>query len=1195
MGGTVSAFPPALSRPLGAQLQPTSERTLEKAIDWVCSWRAGGGSRVEDAVGIALAVGDATEVVLLADQCPTRGIPMALGKHQAQQQRPINTVAFGGDLASRRFLIQISAATGGWHRDFEMHLSGCEMARMTTLETKQQAMIQARSGLLYGAADFSSLGMRCSCVDFALSSDSDFFLRQFLSKEELSMLEARLDDIHKVCAENLDQHTAMDRRNAAAKAQFEASKDLKAAQRLDLYQAHIKAFEEKKVQFLRDKRGEFDRTYTEPATVRNSGRLIRACWEFYSVLFSAQPTMPQAESESYTEILKRNMQLLTSQVESKSVSNHDISTCFVCRTALLNSKALILSRRNNTEQLLVPTIVSPIKFKGMRSDDFTEKFQEALVSSLCTVASVRRKTIKEIEFSKEFKSPLPDAGVTRTDVLIGPIVQNIPSMYAQKELGMLPSLEVPVSIYVDKNVAQECLKRVTEAIEWGRLKSLMDNHGFDVKIDFETRPIMFQTTKFQNISVSRCQAELLQNYSSSWEAFMKRYETEWIIPKANWTALQERYQAAAERENFRRLVKKRESSLSEYDEAVKQVHCKNMMKLKRLETRLRKSALKERAKLIMEMKETYELEKREADERYCSAYKQAIKHNAKVKSEFQRLKAESKMIAEQKALLLKVSNPSRKEDRQKGLRTRSHECLQMAVDLVKQYNTQATEFNRLEASEALQNFERHCRQRQAENEESIVIELEAWEEKKRDAENKNAAILEEYKLECDRTDKHNFEISQRYQERLESIRKFNQTRMEETTAKWQRDASIIERRNQALIERFKGRWAAAVRRIERKNEIAIKQASLRYHTAFDAMIRHNTKVQVHYEQGQQAATEMLRCRRFLDVLLNHCSTDDSEWEQSASAAVILHSAAAAKASLRFSWWAEAGWTEKEAATRFILGEMHSRNSQKDVACNDNAGGVQHRLQYARDQMIIDRAVPSPPTSACTSMNTVGHGHRRRLRPASSRPGTGSGSCQPRPHQLSVTTVEESLCREGYWSMFEPYTPHRPHSARHSTLSVGVGLFQGTVEAQRVHNTPRPPQGPRIHSAQLKTKIHERLAAFGGGQPRLALWGVPASASAIPPLLGHIAISARLEEADRLRASQAEAAAALTSPAKTQQRCTPATVPVKKERQFVSAAVVAEALIAAYGPCPVQHQLPDGAALADGDSCIMPCPLLGSDS
>ncbi len=107
MGGTVAAFPPVLSRPLGAQLQPTSEGALEEAIDWICSWRAGGGSRVEDAVGIALAVGDATEVVLLADQRPTRGIPMSRGKHQAQQQRPINTVAFAGDVANRRFLIQV--------------------------------------------------------------------------------------------------------------------------------------------------------------------------------------------------------------------------------------------------------------------------------------------------------------------------------------------------------------------------------------------------------------------------------------------------------------------------------------------------------------------------------------------------------------------------------------------------------------------------------------------------------------------------------------------------------------------------------------------------------------------------------------------------------------------------------------------------------------------------------------------------------------------------------------------------------------------------------------------------------------------------------------------------------------------------------------------------------------------------------
>jgi hypothetical protein len=1035
--------------------------------------------------------------------------------------------------------------------------------------------------------------MRCSCVDIALSSDSDFFLRQFLSKEELSMLETRLDEIHKACAENLDQHTAMDRRNAAAKAKFENLKNLKAAQRLDLYQAEIKAVEEKKFQFLRDKREDFDRIYTEPATVRNTGRLMRVCWEFYSTLFPPQSTMPHGASESCIEVLHRNVQIMKSRVESQSLTNHDISTCHVCRTAFLNSKALILACQNNTEQSLVPTIISPIKFKGMRADDFTEGFKEALVTSLCTVASVRKKTIKEIEFSKEFKSPIPDAGVTRTDVLIGPLVQNIPSMYSQKALGMLPSLEVPVSIYVDRNVAQECLKRITEAIEWGRLKSLLENHGFNVKIDFETRPIMIQTSKFQNISISKCQAELLQSYSSLWKEFMNRFETEWIIPKAKWIALQKRYQTAAERENFRRLVKKRDASLSEYHEAVKQVHEKNLFKLKKLESKLRKNALKERAKLIMEMKEAYELEKREGDERFCSAFKQAISHNAKVKSELQRLKAESKMIEDQKALLLKVAMPSRKEERQKALRIRTQECLQMAVDLVKQYNTQATEFNRLEANEALQNFERHCQQRKAEIEENIIIELESWEGKKRDAENKNAAILEEYKLECERTNKHNFEINQRYQERLESIRKYNQTRTEESTAKWQRDASIIVRKNQVLIERFKARWAAAVRRIERKNEMALKQASIRYHTAFDAMIRHNNSVQVEYEQGQQAATEMLRCRRFLDVLLMHCTSDDFEWEQSASATVILHSAAAAQASQRFSWWEGAGWTEKEAATKFILGDIDARNSPRDAVCNDHVGDLQHQLKSAREKMLIDRAVPSPPTFACASRNTVVHGFRRRLRPASSKPGSGVGPCESRPHQLAVTTVNESLCREGYWSMFEPYTSHRPHSARRSTLSVGGSLFQETAEAQGLQNTLKAPhwQGPKRKSHQRTANIYEQLPAFGGGQPRLALWGVPTSASAIPPLLGHIAISARLEEADRLRA--AEAAAALMAPAKTQQRCSPVSVPVKKERQIVPAAVVAEALIAAYGPCLDQQQLPSGAALAD-NSCIMPCTLSGED-
>jgi hypothetical protein len=114
MGGAIRAFPASLLKPGGAcLLRPTSPEALEEAIDWVCSWRAGGGSCLEQALSVALTGREASEVVVLADQCPTRGMSVARslttgeGLCKIRHHVPVHTVAFECDQAGRRFLSQV--------------------------------------------------------------------------------------------------------------------------------------------------------------------------------------------------------------------------------------------------------------------------------------------------------------------------------------------------------------------------------------------------------------------------------------------------------------------------------------------------------------------------------------------------------------------------------------------------------------------------------------------------------------------------------------------------------------------------------------------------------------------------------------------------------------------------------------------------------------------------------------------------------------------------------------------------------------------------------------------------------------------------------------------------------------------------------------------------------------------------------
>ena len=1014
--------------------------------------------------------------------------------------------------------------------------------------------VLARSTLVK-KADFASLENKCSCVEVAMSASSDDSLRQFLSREELRMMDRKLHEINEIAAQNQKRRNTIDEENVIAKRVFEEEKARKADQRKRDYFSLVESIKENRSEFLKQQKALFDRDFTEPARIRNQNRTLLACLEYQARLFDPL--------HSSRDIVLGNLQILVNEMEGQTVANHDIALCPNCSCAALNSRFLLDTEEKFTT-IQIPTIVCPIKFVSMLAKDFTESFQDALKSSLSVVASVRRKKLKEVEFSKDFKSPLADAGVTRTDIHFGIPIETIPSMYAQKELGLMPTLEIPITIFVDANVSQECLKRVIEAIEWGRLKTLMMEFGHEVSIDFQKRPVLTCTEKFRPSDISSNDTALLQRYRQTWNQYLLRYDSEWKIPKETWFAMQERFNAATEKENLRRLEIKRITARNEFEEEIQRVNSTNAKKLEKYYQKLKRKQAQERAVMIQKILEKYEQEKLEADERFRSAYAQAMKHNARIVHENQRVRSESKLLAEQKALVSKIvtSERERCEQRKKLLSSRSQECLRLAQDFTNAYNLLVAELNSVELSQALRSFEQHCQHREAEHCELIAIHRKIWEERKRDADNQNKAALEEYRIQCQKTVEYNMEAERKYQERLESILRYNESQLADATSKWERDAGKVERKNLALIERIKGRWSAAVRRIERKNEFAIKQAQQKYYAAYGDIMKFNDRVRDEYEFGQLAKLEMLRCRKFLDVLLMHCGSNDCEWEQQASAFVILNSAAAAQAAHRFDWWSVAGWTEKQAATKLILmeqGLVTQIIARRSSLRLETESRHQNKTGERSDMTVRDENVKGDHQGFSLS----------------------SEASKNRRHAKILCEGLETRCINSYRSMFEAYTPHRPHSARSGQRRIEIASeppHDSDIIKQSIPAFPRPPSGHRERSLHKHPgRTQRQLQALGGFQSRLSLWGVPYSASGIPPMIEQIATSVLLEEAEiqrcdnkvaRLGPLESSHRADGTNPAVGQD------VPetgrpsrfnsARREKQAIPSAVVAEALAAAFG-------------------------------
>ena len=189
--------------------------------------------------------------------------------------------------------------------------------------------------------DFTYLEMKCTCVNVALASKSDSCLREFLSREELFMLDTRCQEARQIQAQNAANRAAQDTENEMAQKQYESSLKQRAEQREEDYKLLIAAVEKKKREFIQECEARFHMEFTEPAKSRNHSRLLRACWKYYSEFFPSPSTIIEAGTAA--DDLMRNSQILKDELERQTVSNHDITACPYCRRAALNPKSLTLA------------------------------------------------------------------------------------------------------------------------------------------------------------------------------------------------------------------------------------------------------------------------------------------------------------------------------------------------------------------------------------------------------------------------------------------------------------------------------------------------------------------------------------------------------------------------------------------------------------------------------------------------------------------------------------------------------------------------------------------------------------------------------------------------------------------------------------------------------------------------------------
>ena len=665
--------------------------------------------------------------------------------------------------------------------------------------------------------------------------------------------------------------------------------------------------------------------------------------------------------------------------------------------------------------------------------------------------------------------------------------------------GMKQKLEVQIQIFVHEGLApcRKGLERLDTFLKAGELHGQLAKNGFPMKL-LKKDKIEFQRPKVSHrpVDLKRVEKakELFAEHESAWTDYVAALDAEDARQlEADEQALEmhKRLCAAAERENFRRLTKKKERLLREHKQEVRDTNDKNLARLKKYQTLLRK----EHDTLVEEEKQKHEEKRAAAEKRFNHDFDVARENNKMACLEEEQLSAYNADYNKMKSQKAMAKRQAYKEwqaaDRKINLRNEvalekaraeyekidevwrkkfeeAEGFTKKAFDDIHRYVEQKHEELRIKAF----GIHNHLYGKQASLNQMLIEASEALHSKAvSDVEHANEQLKRKYQKECSKIASENREREKKNMQSLIETTEKNDAEVLRCLQDFNRKTKAYSQLNEQVIQAVNGDLIRKIEETKRDNIYVLDTAREKYLKYYKRDIEHNAQVNKIMEQTAVIREQMVACRRFLNVIKRHFSQEmqraqipytDPESAAEHQCLLVPETVKKTAAKVYSSWWHDSGPSEQ----MIIFQRLDSRIAIEDKPLERQAhlgSSDLSSLEHANgaDAGKVENESQSSAQGAESNLEMVVTAH---LRPSDTPSGTPSGAHErERAHRpASARRPEEKPGgvkrwmlpmrrrkpegRDIYWSMFEQNMLHKPYAP-----------IPGSPLEQKPTITPRKPK------------------------------------------------------------------------------------------------------------------------------------------
>ena len=643
-------------------------------------------------------------------------------------------------------------------------------------------------------------------------------------------------------------------------------------------------------------------------------------------------------------IAEFNMQLLRSALAGDEGHGrpmlHDIRDCPVCSLAAPFRVEASIDERE--WQICDLKLIFPHFCEEMMIPEITMPIKRALAKVL----------LQETFFVKP-----TDIDILQTEARWPDPVEK----YNGMRFKLMCSIHIYLHVFAQEESRKDGLEKCHKGIE--RLDSFMQTGEFNSYLQSEGFPMHFlRKEKVELAAIGRTRSHpklirrsvdlrqvskaetTLSEYDDAWSQYVRALEAEdsrQLAADEESLEMHRRLCAAAERENHRRLKKKRDHLLKEHRHAVRDVNEKNLARLKKYQHAVKK----EGEKMNEELRQAYERKKAVAEKRYNSEFDLAHENNKLAKAEQEKLSEYLENIMIEKSRLATDRRNALKvwEEAEREICLRNDLLLESALQQYRKrelaWSKNSEETARLTKTVAKEvvdlmhrvDSEQKTRQKDkhdylwgklAKSNEMIIEAARMGHDKNvRRLEQENAAVEGAWLKECNsianinrENEKESIRIRNEVREHNEAeLKRCNDLFRERTEAYTQLNAQIEERLNAAARKQ--------IEEIQIDNRVTFEMARQKYQKHYQKDFEHNEYIKRVLQSTAEIREQMVVWRRFLNVVKRHWSDKkksgeditihDPEEEDIRHIETLVPDLVKTTAEKVFSsWWHECGPTEQ---------------------------------------------------------------------------------------------------------------------------------------------------------------------------------------------------------------------------------------------------------------------------------------------